>query len=245
MPTITTAELVERAKAAADMHDNFVTPRQWMYWASQERMALDLFIARAGWTQALETTTITVTGSEAGAFTPTTDNGVMAIVAVHQSTASGVRRLNYADPATFLRVTPGGTQRGEAQEYRCKWSGDTLVLNFFPEPATGETYLVTYLPHPLRLTLDASPASGYANSVSYPMGWEERIILGLARRALQKEEADTRAIAAEIAAMDQQIEELCWSRVTTEPPVVVNTDGHKRAWGDRLTYPPAVNWWWA
>src|SRR3954466_2087495 len=101
MPTITTAELVERATAAADMHDNFVTPKQWMYWASQERMALDLFIARSGWTQAFETLSLTVTGAEAGEFTLTP--AMMALVSLHQvGPQGGVRRLRQSDTANFL-----------------------------------------------------------------------------------------------------------------------------------------------
>jgi hypothetical protein len=245
MPAITTAELVERAKAAADMHDNFVTPRQWMYWASQERMALDLFIARHGWSLAFDTLTVTVTGSEDNTFELETDDdvGIMAIVAVHEVATEGVRRLLPADPASFIRAEARAT--GNSREYRVKRSGDTLILNLYPEPSSGETYLVTYVPHTQRLTLDAAPAAGYENEVSYPMGWEERIILGMARRALDKEEADSTAIQRQIAEMNQQIEELCWERVMSEAPTIQNSDAHRRGWYDRLTYPPAVNWWWA
>lgn len=243
MPTITTAELIERAKAAADLHDSFVTNRQWMYWASQERMALDLFIARHGWTQNFETETITVAGTESGAFTLSAN--VMAIVAVHQVTSTGARRLEFKDPASWLIVTPGGTQRGQAMYYRAKRSSDTVVLNFYPEPLTGETYLVTYLPHPARLTLDAAPATGYANSVSYPMGWEDRIVLGMARRALDKEESDSSPLQRQIAEMNQNIEELCWDRVMSDGPSIINTDVERRGWVDRLSYPPPVGWWWA
>lgn len=243
MPVVTTAELVERAMAAADMHDSFVTPRQWMYWASQERMALDLFLARSGWTQSFATLTITVTGSENGEFDLDTD--MMAIVAVHEVNTHGVRRLKLADPATFLRVQPGGTQRGNAQEYRAKRVDDTLVLNFHPEPQTGETYLVTYVPHPNRLSLDATPATGYSNSVSYPMGWEERIVLGMARRALDKEESDSTPIQRQIVEMNQQIEQLCWDRAMADSPSIINSDIERRGWVDRLSYPGPYMWWWA
>lgn len=243
MPTITTAELVERAMAAADMHDNFVTQRQWMYWASQERMALDLFIARSGWTQAFATETITVASAAAGEFTLTAN--MMAIVAVHEVTSQGVRRLQFSDVANFLHVQPGGNQRGHSEFYRAKWSGDTLVVNLYPEPTNGETYLVTYLPHPSRLTLDAVPATGYANSVSYPMGWEDRIVLGMARRALDKEESDSTSIQRQILQMDQQIEQLCWDRVMGDGPSVISSDAERRGWTDRMSYPPAVGWWWA
>ena len=243
MPVVTTAELVERAMAAADMHDSFVTERQWMYWASQERMALDLFLARSGWTQSFETLTITVAGTEGGEFDLDTD--LMAIVAVHQVNTQGVRRLRIADPATFLRAQPGGTQRGHAMEYRARRTADTLVLNLSPEPLTGETYLVTYVPHPLRLTLTTPAPSGYASSVSYPMGWEERIVLGMARRALDKEESDSTPIQRQIAEMNSHIEQLCWDRAMGDSPSIINSDVERRGWVDRLSYPGPYLWWWA
>lgn len=241
MPTILTAELVERAKAAADMHDNFVTLRQWLTWASLERMALDLLIARAGWTQAFATTTITVDGSEDGEFTPDTTSGIMAIVAIHQVSPQGTRLLRTADPATFLRTLPGGEQRGNATHFRARQDEDTLILNFFPEPAAGETYLVTYIPHPRRLT--TADEVGYDTSVSYPMGWEERIVLGMARRALEKEESDSTGIRLQITEMERQIEELIQSRAGATS--IINMDQVNYGWCDRVSYPPILDWWWA
>jgi len=245
MPATTTAQLVERAKAAADMHDNFVTPKQWMYWATQERMSLDLFIARAGWTQDFETDGFTVTGSEGGDFNLTFD--LMAIVAVHQRHTNGqVRRLRLSDTASFLRQAPGTTVvSGNAQEYRVRRVADSVQLQLYPAPVAGEVYLVTYLPHPLPLTLDSSPATGYANSVHYPMGWEERIVLGLARRALDKEESDSTPVQRQIGAMNQEIEQLCWDRVTSDAPSIINRDMDMRGWVDRISYPNPIGWWWA
>lgn len=243
MPTITTAELIERAMAAADMHDSFVTPRQWMYWASQERIALDLFIARSGWTQGFETVTITVTGAEAGSFVLTPS--IQAIVAVHQISTQGVRRLKFSDVASFLLVQPGGTAMGNASEWRAKRTDTVFTLNLYPEPKPNEQYLVTYLPHPTRLTLDSAPAVGYSNTVAYPMGWEDRIVLGMARRALEKEESDSGAIRGQMAEMDRQIEQACWDMSTSDGPTVIGTDIERRGWIDRLSYPRPFAWWWA
>lgn len=250
MPTITTTELVNRAKAAADMHDNFITPAQWMYWASQERMSLDLLLARSGWGLAYETTTITVAGTEAGTFTlvdGATPIAVLAIVAVHEYGASGTRLLTYDDSVGFLKQLPTQTiTTGHPSKYRIRRTGDELEFNFFPNPTTGLTFVVTYLPHPLRLSTDANlNEDEFTDSVTYPMGWEERIVLGMARRALEKEESDSTPILRQLAQIDAEIEELCWSRVMSANPTIRNVDGATRGWGADMMYPPPLSWWWA
>ncbi len=246
MPTTSTTDLVARASAAADMRDNFVTPTQWMYWATQERLALDLFLARSGWPLPFSTLTITVAGSEGGDYDVDPTSGVMAIVAVHQVKNQRTRLLKHQNVVDFLTRTPGytGSPQGNALYYRANWSGDSLVLNMYPEPQSGETYLVTYLAHPAKLSLDASedPEDNEADSVAYPMGWEERIVLGMARRALIKEESDTRAIDTEIALWESRIEEAAWGRVIADTPSVRNTDQLIYGWSDRYELPPYSHW---
>lgn len=246
MPQVTTAEIFERFKAAADLHDDFVTPRQGMYWASQERMALDLFIATKGWAQAFETLTLTVTGTEAGSFIidPPDAIGVMAVVAVFQIDGEQSRRLEYQDAASWM-YRSRTTAVGNAAYYRCKHYKDTVQLDMTPSPTSGETYVVVYLPHPTRLTLDAVPAEGYTNVVHYPMGWEERIVLGMAARALDKEESDSGAIQRQIRKLEADIEQLCADRVMGEGLTVINSDIDKRGWGRGIVYPSPASWWWA
>lgn len=246
MPTTTVAELIDRAKATADMRDNFVTPTQWLYWATQERLALDLFLARSGWTLPLSDFNLTITGSENGAFVVNPTGGVMAIVCVLQYDTGGrVRHLRYQDSVGFLRQVPGSLQspKGNSSFYRVTWSGDNLTLNLYPEPSPGETYRVVYLAHPKKLVLSA-PGSWEETSVSYPMGWEERVVLGMARRALMKEESDTRSVDSEIGLWESRIEEACWNRVLTESPSVRNSDLQTYGWTDRYSLPPVGFWTW-
>lgn len=236
MPSYTGQELIERAMAAADMHDNFVTPPTWLQWASLERYALELFMARSGWPTDLETATITVDGTEDGDFALIDGEeaplDVMAIVCVHQIQSDGLRRLTYSDTVTFLRQMPGTPiHSGDANVYRVKRSSDSLIFNFFPNPDVGDQFLVTYIPMPARLTLTT-------DAVNYPMGWEERMVLGMARRALAKEESDTSEIRKQMAEMDQQIEELSWSRVMSESPKVRNVDTQP------LEIPSRESWAW-
>lgn len=246
MPATTVTELVDRAKAVSDMRDNFVTPPQWLYWATQERLALDLFIARAGWAQKMTTLDIVVTGSEAGSYPVNPTGGVMAILCVHQVDSNGRTRLLMSqDYPSFLKRAPGytGSPSGNANYYHLSWNADSLTLNMYPEPKAGETYRVVYLPHPKKLVL-SSPGAWEETSVSYPMGWEERIVLGMARRALMKEESDTRAVDQEIALWDSRIEEACWNRILSEAPTVRNTDMLHYGWTDRFSLPPVSYWSW-
>lgn len=254
MPTTLVSDLVDRAKAAADMRDDFVTPTQWLYWASQERLALDLFLARSGWTLPLSNFDITITGSEAGKFPVNPTGGVMAIVCVYQYDTSGrIKMLEHQDAVSFLKRKPGytGSPSGHANYYRViqgydngtSIDNDMLTLNMYPEPSAGETYRVVFLPHPKKLVL-SSPGTWEESSVSYPMGWEERIVLGMARRALIKEESDTRAIDSEIGMWDSRIEEACWDRVISSSPSVRNVDQVHYSWLDRLSIPPHGTWIW-
>lgn len=244
MPSVTTQELVDRARAASDMRDNFVTPTQWMYWASQERLSLDLFLARSGWMLATTSQDLTITGAEAGIFNINPSSGVMAIVSVHEYNSQGTRLVQYKDAINFLRQLPGNSTnpKGHAIFYRAQWSGDAITLNFYPEPNIAETYRVTYIAQPNRLALSA--ASGYDTSVTYPMGWEERVVLGMARRALIKEESDTQQIDSEIALWDARISEACWNRILGESPTIRNIDEATRTWMDRRIFPPVSHWAW-
>lgn len=246
MPSVTTTELIDRAKAAADMRDNFVTPTQWLYWATQERLALDMYLARSGWALPLVDFNITVTGAEAGTFNINPTGGVMAIVCVYEfDTAGRIRQLQNQDAITFLKRKPGytGSPIGHSNYYRVLWSGDNLTLNLYPEPNTGETYRVVYLAHPKKLVL-SSPGAWEETSVAYPMGWEERVVLGMARRALVKEESSTSAIDQEISLWDSRIEEMCWNRVLSESPTIRNADQLHYGWSDRFALPPVTYWTW-
>lgn len=259
MPTVTTRDLVNRAKAASDMRDNFVTDTQWMYWATQERLALDMFLAQSGWPQSHTQGPLLVgAGTATGDYLVDTsvitsggayDYGMMAVIGVYEMSSNGYyRALKHEDNISFTRQV-GGTAartRGHSRYYRVKTrqDNDGIVFNLFPEPETSESYTVVYIAHPKRLSLDVGPADGYINTVTYPLGWEERIVLGMARRALMKEESETREIDKEIKLWDGRIEEACWSRVLGAVPAIRNIDRSERGWAKDLVYPPFTQWWW-
>ncbi len=239
---VTTRELYNRAAAAADMHDTFVTPAQAMFWASQENLNLALFIARSGWVQNVLTETITVDGTEDGVFPLTADP--LAIVCVHQSDSTGYRALRYNNYVDFRRQAPGSSLvTGDPVEFMVRWDqdSDAMVFGFYPEPPSGTVLIVSYIPEPDRLTLDSAPAAGYANSVNYPMGWEERVVLGMARRALEKEESDSTALIRQMRECDSAIESACWDRALADSPTIRNVD-RRSVFGRTISYPPATQW---
>lgn len=249
MPAVSTQELIDRARATADSRDNFVTPTQWMFWASQERMALDIYIARSGY--ALPGMTFldkVITGTEGGVYPLAPTGGVMAIVCIHEMTNNGFRRVKYLDSVAYMKQPPGTVAgaHAHARFFRAipSTTDDSINLNFYPEPAAGETYRITYLPHPRKLALVAD--STHDAQVVYPMGWEERIVLGMARRALIKEESDTKEVDREIKLWDMRIEEACWDKVLAESPRIRNGDVEEYGWSDRIIWPPYPNsWFWA
>lgn len=246
----TTAQnIIRRAMAIADVHDNFVSEAEWLDWLNKENKALTLFLARAGWTLPFDTTIATITSSgwdlatdgasavsvartAAGhyVFTPTLAD-VMALVSIHEIRSGDLRRLTFNDSVTFLRQSINGTNTtGHATDYRLRMYGNEIHADFYPSPMAAETYLLTYLSAPV-------PITATTQSVALPMGWEERLVLGMARAALIKEESDHAAVEKLMKEMDSQIEQLCWSRVMSESPRVRSTDPN-------LITPDWRLWYW-
>lgn len=241
----TTDELVTRAQTAADMHDATINPAQWNPWLTLENIALAVLLARAGWTLNMKTQAIAVTGAEAGQYVLATQP--LAVVAVHQVRGNRVRLIDYTNVVDYSRMTATDTAAtGDPSEYRVLWDqdNDRLVVNFYPTPAAGTQFIVSYIPHPLKLTLDdpVSDPTQYANSVRYPLGWEERIVLGLGKRALRKEESDTSGIQQDLDDLDKEIERTVYDQIFAAHSAVRNVDDEVRGWGTKMFYPPPARW---
>src|SRR5689334_13387150 len=102
MPTFTVQQIIDRAKAAADMHDDFVTDAQWMAWLNVEVPALESYLARSGYV--LRETIFTYVVDSLGlASVPS----VLAIVGVYRNVSGRLARLRSADPLTRIRQFNG------------------------------------------------------------------------------------------------------------------------------------------
>lgn len=231
MPTFTAQQLIDRAKAAADMHDDFVTPEQWLAWLRVEVVDLELFIARQGYVLRETMFPITANGAETYSIP-----GVMAIVGVYHDDNGHLRRLRSADPFTRMRqIGTPALYKGPAREfYAAAGANDGISLSFYPRPDTGN-YVVWYIAHP-------EGPDAVNDTVTYPLGWEERIVLRLAKRALAKEETANRHINEHLIEVDRHIEEAVWSRLLAQNPAVRNVDKVERDRADFTRWPAASEW---
>ena len=234
MPAFTVQQIIDRAAAIADMDGNFVTPAQWLAWFNPEQRALELFTARSGWVHDLATTvdadanyTITLTGVP------------LAVLGVYEVRDNRYRPLKFQNQVDFSRQpysTPADT--GDAHYYSIVTNSgsDSVQVQLYPKPTSG-TYRCLYL-------TGRAVATAITDSYYWPLSWEERIVLGLARKALIKEESDSRPIEKLMAEQDAVIEEFCWNRVLAESPRVRNVDRTDRGWQDEMTYGPYESWYW-
>lgn len=232
MPTFTVQKLIERAAALADVHDNFVSAQTWLDWFNAEHKALALFKARANWLDGtLELVSIT-----APTNTFFTVSAPAAILGVWEVATSGrVRRLKRIDRIQAINMS-GLSGPANHWYYTRDEDTDDLVVSLAPVPTSG-TYVVYHLP----ATSDITSSS---TTRSFSMGEDERIVLGMARRALIKEESDTREIDVEIRRWDQNVEELAWAKSIAEVPHVRNVDSEVRGWASDIILPPFASWYW-
>lgn len=232
MPAYTVATLIERARSAADMRDNFVTSTEWLRWLNVERYLLDVFLARNGVLTQQNTATVTANG--AASYTITAP---MAVLGVYEYKNSRYRRLKAADAIDGAHRQSDITGNTANFYSLLTTSGsEDLQLILYPNPSSG-TYKVSTIAQPTALTLTT-------DTVTYPMGWEERLVLGLARRALAKEESPTDNVSRQINEIERHIEESAWDRVYASNQAVRNVDKVERGWSSHPTYPDPSLWYW-
>lgn len=219
MPSVNVSELISRARVAADMEfTNFVSPAGWLYFANTEYKNLYTRIARLGWPLATSTTEVTFAGDDVYGLT-----SCSAIISVkYKASASArLRRIPIKSEINQVHYSTGETSKtGIPTQVVITRATDGASLYFYPRPTTGSA-IVTYVPYPETLVL-SSPGFDETTSISMPLGWEERIVLGMARRALSKEETTNSSLEREIAEMDSIIENTVYSFLLAEANTVVD-----------------------
>lgn len=220
---------------------DFVTPTDWFRWCNLEKYALDSYIARNGIILKENTVTITVgttTAVSAGAYEL---DDPLAIVGVFELLDGRWRRLRSSDAVDGAgRI---GDTAGQASVWRIiQATGSKLVIQFYPIPASGVYKVIKINSDPiLEAPVVADPSSG-EDEVNYPLGWEERIVLGMAKRALAKEESPTSHIEAQLKTVDQLIEEMAWNRLFAANQKVRNVDKVERGWSEYPLIPSRELW---
>lgn len=214
MPVRTAASLFARVRAIADMQDDdsangFLSDTVLLTWLNQARYQLDLIFARASYVIGVSRTTIPATGASAYNL-PTP----IAIVSVDWVSTDGQRllRIPPKHAAQNYPVLPGRPATSDSpQSYYAELIADgTLDLYLDPRP-TGGQFLVTTIPYHADLTATT-------DTVNYPGGADEWLVLEMARNAIIKEEGDTRAIEKKQKEIANHIEAEGWSRQFLDVP---------------------------
>jgi hypothetical protein len=234
MPAFTLQDFINRACGYADQHEGFVDPDTFLRWANVEVRALDLFVARHGWVQKTPVSTFMDVSRDGPTVQLPTNT--MCVLGVWEITSNErYRALDYSETISARLQDPlTGPMIGDAREYWVEYVDDIPSIYLYPRPTQGN-YIV--------LTLKYSDEFiSLSSSVNFPLGFEERPILGMARRALIKEESDTSAIEKLIAEEDRRIEEECWNRVLANSPKIRKVS--KKQYQVEPLYPEASSWRW-
>jgi hypothetical protein len=179
MATITVQSLIDRAVAAADMHDNFVTEAQWLQWANQYHKELSVMVAQMGVPYFQYDETISVDGSLEYLIAEP-----LAIVAVYRPRSDG--SYYKLTPMDSIQQLTGAAVYSEPTRFYFRRNATTIALQFHPRPTSGYC-IARCITYPKNLVLTA-PGGDDSDTVNYPLGWEQFIVLKMAIAALAKEE---------------------------------------------------------
>lgn len=207
MPTITVAEIIERARELADQTDEqFVTPATALRWLNQARYKLALLAARSSYVLEQTRTELTLDGSNSYTLPRP-----IALVSVHLLTESNtLKRLRPVHLGQVYAVNASREQSSTVPcEYYVEVSGSNMLL--YPNPrSTSGKLVITTIPEPAQVTL--------ADSVTYANGVEDWIVLDTAIRMALKEEGETRDLMRQRKEVEEFVESLGWSAHFMDPP---------------------------
>ena len=237
MAVVTLAQLIARARSAADMEDDYPTREEFVQWANVDRQRLGVIIARHGLVLDGSTESITATGASSYLIGSTEDSEPLAIWGVYEldPQTGRPRRLRAADPIDGFMFSTTEPVGRPSRYWLSQAPTGQLQLKFSPNPASG-TFLVGIVAGPEVLEDDD-------DEVNYPGAWEEWIVLALAIRALGKEESSTAEMGRQMARIESHIETHAWDRAFAANQRVRNVDKVERGWGDSST-PPMSEWFW-
>lgn len=227
MATFSVQQIIDRAKAAADMRDDFVQPATWINWLNVAIQKLERLIAATGYLLREIWSDVTINGDQ---FYPL--SGAFAICAVFQLDND---RFRYVPTTDMLLQRSNSVDTGDAAAWRAIIDQEgTPNIEFIPRPTSG-TYRVFMVLEPARVTT-------VTDIVQYPMGWEEYLVLELAKRALAKEETSNPMIDREHDDITRHIEATSWDRQFAGAHQIRNVDKLERGW-QRFPFIPSVNRW--
>lgn len=222
------------------MDGNFVKPREWTSWFNTEARALDTFMLRAGYTGQQPQAAANTPGDYTGIST----GDALVVIGAYELKDGRYRKLKYTSPVDFFRYDLlGDTQpTGTAARYSVLRQDDSYSVKLDPLPTSGTYVVLYYSSNSVSLddTTDTLPNQPYI----WTFGAEERIVLGMAKRALVKENSDTSQIDDLILAEERRLEELIWSMNFSDGARVRNVDRDDRGWSDSPHLGTWESWIW-
>lgn len=224
------SELVSRAREYADARDDgddpYISDAALLVWLNVENRRLVRRLARLRYAHGPTTTSFTTSTA--------ITTGVVAIMGVYEVqgvTSTLVPRLvdnaqALVSDGRFWTVSRGST--------------GSLTLSV----GQSGNYAVTYVPPPAQLVLSA-PGAGQADSVYYPPGWEEILVLGAALRAKAKEGSDSESPLLRQLYQDELEDVEVEAANSDQSPVVTAVDTtYPLGWSGTNGYRTSLDWWY-
>jgi hypothetical protein len=213
MASVSVTTLLQRVEDAVDM-ENFVSQAALLRWANVLNPRFVAMLGRAGWAPMISSYTITATG--ATSYTPSSGGNIemLAVVGVYRQEEDSFTKLRCIDHLQ----KPGVQVQSDAGYFRVKTlEAGGVSVELYPIPSSG-TYIIDYIPVPLVL-VTGTPGAGETNTVNYPAGWEEWLVLQLGRKCLTREETVSPAIESELKKVEEEIERMIRDRVYSSAKV--------------------------
>lgn len=206
----TWSELVSRARSYID-DDHDETPG----WLSESRWLELAFVEYSQlyrrWIRTGLVTPAPADQTFSGTHTVTV-TGVLAVVGVAEDLGSGMLRVLTPAASAFganpLRSHFSGTP---GTHWTATGTADAVTVNLEPRPTSG-TYFVRYIATPVA-------PGALSNTIDLPYGTDERLVLGIARRAKVKEGGASQVIERLIFEADGELNFAAFAKQNDAPRV--------------------------
>lgn len=197
MASFTAQEILDRAKVYVDDdhadQKSWITDAKWLAIFNAEYAILYKRWVRSGLMQP------TISQSS---FTTTTKvlTGCLAVIGVARDNGGSITMLQPAQPVVgrdaFWRSATEPT--GPSVRWSAEGLGDGLTIILDPVPDDGATYIVRYVPTPTAKT-------ALSDTIELPFGGDERLVLGMARRAHLKDSGASQLLERLIIEADTEL----------------------------------------
>lgn len=213
MASFTWDELIARARVYVDDdHDGpsakgWIKEDKWLTFGNVEHGKLRKKWIRAGLVSPAHTDATFTTDT-------TTVNGVGVLIGVAEDLGNGAYRVIPSGQAEYGNAPfwSSWSMRGlnSPMFYEAHGEGDNLTITLQPEGVTGN-FVVRYIPTLTR-------ATSVSQSVEVPDGCDERLVLGMARRAHLKDSGASALLERLIKEEDEQIGFEAFGRLNHDAP---------------------------